>query len=106
MQREAKPGVDYEEFYTKVEDGCEVFAHCMNCPLPFCIEDATIEYQLRRVQAIKIEKLRSEGLTYRQITIATGVGKTSIKNYLLIARTESLAVYRGNQFLEDKLDEC
>tara|TARA_Y100000310_G_scaffold345002_1_gene461098 strand:- start:13340 stop:13771 length:432 start_codon:yes stop_codon:yes gene_type:complete len=82
------------------DDGCELYAECLSCPLPRCKYDESLTTQLRRMRDAKILQLYFDDevdisiiyYDYRKIGISRHIVKhviTKEKNYRLQHGQES-----------------
>ena len=60
-----------------LDEGCTVWAACLSCPLPVCIEDlpAGIRSLRGKVRHLVARRMRAEGSSVTQIAAAFGVSQ-------------------------------
>jgi IS30 family transposase len=76
-----------EEFpYT--DEGCELFPSCLDCPFPYCIREEPWgkEKYLKRMRARRMEELKSQGKSVREIASIFGVSIRTVQRALKVAR--------------------
>lgn len=70
------------EYATYTDDGCEVSAHCLDCPLERCRYDERPDTAERpnqnRVAALE---LLAQGLPVRRVAAALGISRRSVFRY-------------------------
>ena len=66
------------------DGGCELFASCLNCPLPRCVEDEPRGQQRLRLAARKkrMKELRQMGKSVKEIAALFGVSKRTVQRAL------------------------
>ena len=68
----------------KSDRGCDVFARCLECPLPSCVEDEARGRQRVRLAARNngMVALRQRGQTTREIAEVFGVSRRTVERAL------------------------
>jgi len=70
------------------DEGCELFSSCLNCPLPYCIEEVPRGKQRFRIlgRADQMAEIKYKGKTTAEIARIFGVSGRTVQRALAIAR--------------------
>ena len=66
------------------DKGCEVFPSCLNCPLPYCLEEEPWgkEKFLKTKRAERMKELREEGKSVKEIARIFEVSTRTVQRWL------------------------
>jgi len=64
--------------------GCEMHPVCLECPLPYCVEEQPRGKQKRRMEARSqaMEEMRRQGRTVKEVAAAFGVSTRTVQREL------------------------
>ena len=81
----------YDENINWRDEGCELFSSCLNCPLPYCIEEVARGKQKLRMlgRASQIADIKYRGKSTAEIAWIFGVSGRTVQRALAIAREEN-----------------
>lgn len=70
------------------DHGCAVYPVCLECPLPYCIEDIPCGQQNVRLlkRAIEIDSLLKEGKSITQIAIRFNISQRTVRRALALLK--------------------
>ena len=85
------------------DEGCEVFASCLNCPLPRCIEEEARGQQRLRIAARnrRMVELRKHGKSLNEIAELFSVSRRTVERAL---KNQKLKRKRQND--KSKVKKC
>ena len=81
----------YNEYYNWRDEGCELFSSCLNCPLPYCIEEVPRGKQKLRLldRAGQMADIKYQGKSTEEIARIFGVSGRTVQRALAKARAEN-----------------
>ena len=78
-----------------LENGCEIYSDCFSCPLVKCIEEETIEVQIRKSRDAKIVELHREfKMDYDEIAERVGMSYYLVRWIISQNKNGDLEEYR------------
>lgn len=77
------------------DEGCELFARCLDCPLPKCVEEEPRWRQRlkRKLKDRKIAELKRQGKSHKEIAQALNISVRTVRRAL--SRTGNVMVRRS-----------
>jgi len=64
------------------DEGCDLYPSCLSCPLPRCKFDEGVKRTKTKLRAMKVKRMRDEGMSTKEIAKALGVSQRTVQRLL------------------------